>query len=89
MEQLNLEQIREEINGINDEMLKLFIRRMELSGRVARYKKGKGLPTLDRRREEEILQRVADLCPPQYRPYALDFFKALMATSREYQDGIR
>ena len=38
MEQLNLEEIRKEINGINDEMLKLFIKRMELSAQVSRYK---------------------------------------------------
>ena len=31
MEQLNLEEIRKEINGINDEMLKLFIKRMDIS----------------------------------------------------------
>ena len=39
MEQLNLEEIRKEINGINDEMLKLFTKRMELSAQVSRYKK--------------------------------------------------
>ena len=42
MEQLNLEEIRKEINGINDEMLKLFIKRMELSAQVAEEKRKSG-----------------------------------------------
>ncbi len=89
MEQLNLEEIRKEINGINDEMLKLFIKRMELSAHVSRYKKANGLPTLDRKREEAILQNVVDSTPEQYRPYALEFFKEMMKLSRDYQDSLK
>ena len=50
----NLEEIRKEISAINDEMLALFVKRMELSAQVAAYKKANGLPTLDRKREEAI-----------------------------------
>ena len=51
MDNLNLEEIRKEISAINDEMLALFVKRMELSSQVAAYKKANGLPTLDRKRE--------------------------------------
>ena len=57
MDNLNLEEIRKEISAINDEMLALFVKRMELSAQVAAYKKANGLPTLDRKREEAILQK--------------------------------
>ena len=57
MDNLNLEEIRKEISAINDDMLALFIKRMELSAQVAAYKKANGLPTLDRKREEAILQK--------------------------------
>lgn len=89
MEQLNLEEIRKEINGINYEMLKLFIKRMELSAQVSRYKKANGLPTLDRKREETILQNVVDSTPERYRPYALEFFKEMMKLSKDYQDSLK
>ncbi len=89
MAELNLDEIRQEINQINDEMLSLFIRRMELSARVARYKKERGLPTLDRKREEAILQAVSDATPLEYRPYAIQLFKSIMEQSRDYQDTMR
>ena len=89
MENLNLDSVREEINSINDEMLALFVRRMELSAEVAKYKKENGLPTLDRKREEAILQHVADTTDVEYRQYALQLFHKMMELSREYQDTLR
>ena len=89
MDKLNLEEIRKEISSINDEMLALFVRRMELSSQVARYKKANGLPTLDRKREEAILQKVADNTDEEFRQYALKFFVEMMNLSKEYQDTLR
>lgn len=89
MEILNLDEIRKEISEINDEMLALFVRRMELSAQVAMYKKANGLPTLDRKREESILQKVADNTSDEYRQYALQLFKTMMDLSKEYQETLR
>lgn len=89
MNNLNLDEIRKEISAINDEMLALFVKRMELSAQVARYKKANGLPTLDRKREEAIMQKVADSTGDEYRQYALKFFQAMMDLSKEYQETLR
>ena len=89
MENLNLEEIRKEISAINDEMLALFVRRMELSAQVAEYKKANGLPTLDRKREEAILQKVADNTGDDFRQYAIQLFRTMMDLSKEYQDTLR
>ena len=89
MENLNLEEIRKEISAINDEMLALFVRRMELSAQVAAYKKANGLPTLDRKREEAILQKVADNTGDDFRQYAIQLFRTMMDLSKEYQDTLR
>ena len=89
MEELNLDEIRKEISAINDQMLPLFLRRMELSSQVARYKKAHGLPTLDRKREEAILQKVADNSSDDMREYALEFFKKMMDLSKQYQDTLK
>ena len=89
MDNLNLEEIRKDISAINDEMLALFVKRMELSAQVARYKKAHGLPTLDRKREEAILQKVADSTDEEYRSYAIKFFKYIMDLGKEYQDTLR
>ena len=85
----NLEEIRKEISAINDEMLALFVKRMELSAQVAAYKKANGLPTLDRKREEAILQKVADNTTDEFRQFALEFFRNMMDLSKEYQETFR
>jgi monofunctional chorismate mutase len=89
MDNLNLEEIRKEISAINDEMLALFVKRMELSSQVAAYKKANGLPTLDRKREEAILQKVADNTTDEFRQFALEFFRNMMDLSKEYQETLR
>ena len=89
MENLNLEEIRKELNTINDDMLELFVKRMELSAKVAAYKKANGLPTLDRKREEAILQKVADSTSDEFRRYALEFFRNIMDLGKQYQETLR
>ena len=89
MVNLNLDEIRAEISAINDEMLALFVKRMELSAQVAAYKKANGLPTLDRKREEAILQKVADNTGDEFRQNAIQLFRTMMDLSKEYQDTLR
>ena len=89
MSELDLGLIREEINSINDEILKLFVRRMELSADVHRYKKANGLPTTDPAREQAILDKVARVTGDEYRQYALKLFRYLIDLSKEYQDSLK
>ncbi len=84
----NIEELREEINIINAQLLELFIKRMEVSKEVALYKKQNGLPVLDRKREEEILQNVVDKTPDELKSFSLEYFKKLMDLSKEYQNEI-
>lgn len=56
---MELSEIRAEIDGVDDQMLALFLRRMELAEEAAAYKADHRLPVLNRRREQEILDRIA------------------------------
>ena len=49
----SLQDSRNEIDKIDEEMIKLFERRMEVSKDVAEYKLKTGKPDLDRKRELE------------------------------------
>ena len=42
-----LEAYRREIDAIDGELTRLFLRRMEVTGRVGAYKQAHGLPVLD------------------------------------------
>lgn len=56
----DLNEIRKKIDEIDNQLLKLFIERMDCSRQVAEYKTENGLPVLNPKREQEILDEVAE-----------------------------
>ena len=83
----DLAEIRENINSIDEELLKLFTRRMDCAKDVAEYKKANSLPILNEEREQEILDRVYAQ-GGEYGSYAREMFKKLMELSRDLQGEI-
>ena len=81
-----LEQARRIINEVDEEMARLFVRRMEAAEMVAAYKKQHGLPILDAARESEVIRRgsmrVEDTV---LREYYVNFIENNMKISRAYQ----
>jgi len=85
---MDLNEIRREIDGIDDEMLALFLRRMELAGQAAEHKRQHGLPVFQPEREREIISRMKQAAGDELGEYAAGFFTAVMALSKEYQQKI-
>ena len=83
--EMDLQAIREQINGVDDEMARLFSKRMLLVSEIAAYKEEKGLPILDQGREDAILERVAQRAGEELAPYVKRVYLTLFAVSREYQ----
>ena len=54
-----LQQARVEIDAVDQEMARLFERRMAACRQVAQYKKERGLPILDANREAAVIERGA------------------------------
>lgn len=54
----NLEEIRLEINDIDEKLIKLFTQRMECAREVGLYKKENNIPILNADREQEILDEM-------------------------------
>lgn len=59
----NLQEIRKEIDSIDEQIIPLFCRRMEIMSEVAIAKSQAGIPLTDSAREEEILSRLASKAP--------------------------
>ena len=57
---MELSEIRAKIDAVDDQLLDLFLERMELSETVAAYKNEHKLPILNRTREREILAKVTE-----------------------------
>ena len=81
----NLEEIRSEINAIDDELLRLFVRRMEASSEVAEAKRESGVPIFDPKRERDILSKVAQTVGPELENEARLVFTNLFSISRARQ----
>ena len=50
-----LEQYRQEIDRIDGELVKLFLERMAVTGKVGEYKQREGIPVLDANREKQVI----------------------------------
>ena len=81
---MELSEIREQISQVDDQLLPLFLRRMELSARVAAYKKEAGMPVYDGARERKILARVSERSGDMAE-YARLLYSGIMQLSRAYQ----
>ena len=85
---MELSEIRERINNINNEMLKLFLERMKLSESVAEQKKANGLPILDKARERQILAEMTEKAGPENEAYVYQFFTEIMNLSKARQNEL-
>lgn len=84
---MDLKEIRNQIDEINNEILDLFLKRMDLSVKVAKYKKANDLPILNRAREREILKEVMEKSGED-EAYAYRLFQVLMSLSKAKQGSI-
>lgn len=85
---MDLKECRNEIDKINNEMLTLFLKRMEISKSVAEYKAEHGLPILNHAREREILCEMTGKAGEELESYVKTFYSVLMDLSRSYQSTI-
>ncbi len=83
---MDLSYLRKEIDQIDDELARLFARRMDTVLKVAEYKKQSGTSVLDTGREREIINRVAGIVGPEYAGYARQLYATLFDLSRSYQN---
>lgn len=84
---MDIREIRSRIDEINGEMLELFIKRMELSEEVAKYKNEHSLPILNRAREREVLADVMAKAGDKD-TYAYQLFQTLFELSKARQSEL-
>ncbi|MHC1773010.1 MAG: bifunctional chorismate mutase/prephenate dehydratase [Flexilinea sp.] len=85
---MEIQEIRTQIDDIDEQMITLMVKRMNMAVEVAEYKKRNNLPVLDRNREREILSHVAQLAGEGYEGYAKILFSTLFDLSKSYQSRI-
>ncbi|MEG1560576.1 MAG: shikimate kinase [Clostridia bacterium] len=87
---MEINDIRNSIDDVDAELLKLFIKRMSLIRQVGSVKRRDGIPIVDETRERRILSAKMDaLSEKKDEEYAFGFFKELMRLSRLLQNRSR
>lgn len=83
---MNLTTLREEMDAVDRELVALFLRRMELSERIAAVKAAEGLSVCQPKRERQVLAAVGEAAPPELRPYVTQLYETILALSRKRQE---
>lgn len=81
-----LEKIRDEINQIDQEIVKLLEKRYICVDEVVRIKKENDIPVLDNNREIEVRKKIANSIEKiEYQEAIIETFQQIMDVSKEYQ----
>ncbi|MGT2929536.1 chorismate mutase [Streptococcus dentasini] len=84
---MDLELIRQNIDVIDQELVILIEKRMNLVSQVAAFKKETGKAIYDKEREDAILTKVSELVTDKnYEPFVVATFADIMKESRAYQN---
>ena len=84
---MDLDIIRQEIDQIDDQIVKLLEERMHLVEGVVAYKKASGKAILDTKREKAIFEKVrSHVSNKKYEETIVETFSDILKRSRDYQD---
>ena len=76
--------IRKKIDVVNESIVKLLIERKELSIKIGKIKRSKGIPVYDSSREKSIYEALKSKYPDDYE-YIQPIFESIILSSRNAQ----
>ncbi len=82
---MELKNLRNDIDTIDNQLVELFVKRMNLSAQIADYKKEHNLPIYVPSREREKLQDVAQQAGSEMDNYTRVLYSMIFELSRSYQ----
>lgn len=82
---MDIQDLRKEIDNIDDSLVQLFCQRMEVAAQIAEYKKENNLPIFVPAREREKLSDVAGKAGAEMAGYTRVLYSMLFELSRSYQ----
>ena len=85
---MDMEKLRNEIDEIDDSLVKLFEKRMQSTARLAKHKKEHSVPVSDRTREREIIYRMSGKVAPELAGDTKSLYNTLFDLSKSYQNSL-
>ncbi len=83
-----VDEIRKEIDCIDDEIASLYVKRMTAVKDIAEAKKGEKKAVNDTNREDSIVYRITKDTPEELKIYLKEVYKSIFHTSKSYQTAL-
>ncbi|MDD4583811.1 MAG: prephenate dehydratase domain-containing protein, partial [Eubacteriales bacterium] len=77
-----LDDVRKQLDDLDDQMVTCFEKRMELSNQIASIKREGNIGLVDEAREQAVVNRVVEAGNPKYKGEISVFMRSLIALSR-------
>lgn len=81
-----MKELRDKIDAIDRQLLKLLDERMETAGAIGRYKEAHNLPMYDPVRENAKIEALGELTAPEKRPYMERIMAKIMEQCRTFEE---
>ena len=85
---MGLQDLRKKIDDIDNDLLELFQKRMDISAEIARYKLENKLPVYDPAREQQKLHELSGKAKKGGEAYVTALYSLLFELSRAEQERI-
>ncbi len=85
---MDIQDYRQEIDKIDEELVRLFNKRMDVIKEVAEFKKESKTPLYDGERERQLIAKAAELSEQDTELYTRILFSTLTNVSRAYQSRV-
>lgn len=80
---------RDLIDSIDDSIIELYEKRMDIIKEITKYKIEKGLPVLDQNREDSMLKKnIEKIKNEEYKKYYKDVLDGYLKASKKMQEEI-
>ena len=80
-----LTELRIEIDAIDDELVKLFVKRQETAIAIGKYKAENNIGVTDPSREDTIFKKVREAAGEEYADDVTELYKEILALSKNRQ----
>lgn len=84
-----LNNLRSEVDSIDEELNKLFIKRLGLVEEIYKEKELNNMDILDKNREDMIFKKLKNETSYEYFEYSKDLFENILRISKNYQLEIK
>ena len=85
---MDIQELRGQIDVIDDQLVDLFVQRMAVSAAIADYKKERNLPIYVPAREREKLMDVTGKAGPEMEFYIQSLYEKIFELSRHFQNEV-